>query len=46
MPIVVRVFLGSNSTRFIRNWPVLVLVIPRGADVHLEDSASVVHVEV
>jgi nucleotide-binding universal stress UspA family protein len=37
---VARVFLGSNSTKIIRSSPVPVLVIPRGADVHLEDTAS------
>jgi nucleotide-binding universal stress UspA family protein len=36
---VARVFLGSNSTKIIRSSPVPVLVIPRGADVHLEDAA-------
>ena len=36
---VARVFLGSNSTKIIRSSPVPVLVIPRGADVHLEDTA-------
>ena len=33
---VARVFLGSNSTKIIRSSPVPVLVIPRGADVHLD----------
>lgn len=37
---VSRLFLGSNSTKIIRSSPVPVLVVPRGADVHLEDSAS------
>jgi nucleotide-binding universal stress UspA family protein len=37
---VARIFLGSNSTKIIRTSPVPVLVIPRGADVHLEDAAS------
>ena len=37
---VTRVFLGSNSTKIVRSSPVPVLVIPRGADVHLEDAAS------
>ena len=37
---VARVFLGSNSTKIIRSSPVPVLVIPRGADVHLEEGAS------
>jgi nucleotide-binding universal stress UspA family protein len=36
---VARVFLGSNSTKIVRSSPVPVLVIPRGADVHLEDTA-------
>ena len=35
---VARVFLGSNSTKIVRSSPVPVLVIPRGADVHLEDA--------
>jgi nucleotide-binding universal stress UspA family protein len=38
---VARVFLGSNSTKIIRSSPVPVLVIPRGADVHLEDTAPI-----
>jgi nucleotide-binding universal stress UspA family protein len=42
---VARVFLGSNSTKLIRSSPVPVLVIPRGADVHLEDTASIPRVE-
>jgi nucleotide-binding universal stress UspA family protein len=37
---VARVFLGSNSTKIVRSSPVPVLVIPRGADVHLEDTGS------
>ena len=37
---VARLFLGSNSTKIVRSSPVPVLVIPRGADVHLEDAAS------
>ena len=37
---VSRLFLGSNSTKIVRSSPVPVLVIPRGADVHLEDAAS------
>jgi nucleotide-binding universal stress UspA family protein len=38
---VARVFLGSNSTKIVRSSPVPVLVIPRGAVVHLqEDTAS------
>ena len=36
---VARVFLGSNATKIIRSSPVPVLVIPRGAEVHLEDAA-------
>jgi nucleotide-binding universal stress UspA family protein len=36
-----RVFLGSNSTKIVRSSPVPVLVIPRGADIHLkEDDAA------
>jgi len=35
---VARVFLGSNSTKIIRSSPVPVLVIPRGADVRLQDA--------
>ena len=42
---VARVFLGSNSTKIIRSSPVPVLVIPRGADVHLDDTASIPRVE-
>jgi nucleotide-binding universal stress UspA family protein len=42
---VARVFLGSNSTKIIRSSPVPVLVIPRGADVHLEDTAPIPRVE-
>jgi nucleotide-binding universal stress UspA family protein len=38
---VARVFLGSNSTKIIRSSPVPVLVIPRGADVHLEETAPI-----
>jgi nucleotide-binding universal stress UspA family protein len=38
---VARVFLGSNSTKIIRSSPVPVLVIPRRADVHLEDSGEI-----
>jgi nucleotide-binding universal stress UspA family protein len=37
---VARVFLGSNATKIIRSSPVPVLVIPRGADVHLDDVAA------
>jgi len=37
---VARIFLGSNSTKIVRSSPVPVLVIPRGADVHLEDTAA------
>jgi len=36
---VARVFLGSNSTKIVRSSPVPVIVIPRGADVRLQDSA-------
>jgi nucleotide-binding universal stress UspA family protein len=36
---VARVFLGSTSTKIVRSSPVPVLVIPRGADVHLQDTA-------
>ena len=38
---VAKVFLGSNSTKIVRSSPVPVLVIPRGADVDLEDTASI-----
>jgi nucleotide-binding universal stress UspA family protein len=38
---VARVFLGSNSTKIIRSSPVPVLVIPRGADVHLDETAPI-----
>jgi nucleotide-binding universal stress UspA family protein len=38
---VAKVFLGSNSTKIIRSSPVPVLVIPRRADVHLEDSGEI-----
>jgi nucleotide-binding universal stress UspA family protein len=34
---VARIFLGSNSIKIVRSSPVPVLVIPRGADVHLGD---------
>ena len=34
---VERVFLGSNSTKIVRSSPVPVLVIPRGADIHLQE---------
>ena len=34
---VSRVFLGSNSTKIVRSSPVPVVVIPRGADVHLAE---------
>lgn len=37
---VARLFLGSNSTKIIRSSPVPVLVIPRGADVHLDDAPA------
>jgi nucleotide-binding universal stress UspA family protein len=36
---VARLFLGSNSTKIVRSSPVL--VVPRGAGVHLEDPAPV-----
>jgi nucleotide-binding universal stress UspA family protein len=36
-----RVFLGSNSTKIVRSSPVPVVVIPRGADVHLGDDTTV-----
>jgi nucleotide-binding universal stress UspA family protein len=36
---VARLFLGSNSTKIVRSSPVPVIVIPRGADVQLEDTA-------
>ncbi|MGI9121693.1 MAG: universal stress protein, partial [Rubrobacter sp.] len=36
---VARVFLGSNSTKIVRSSPVPVVVIPRGADVHLAEDA-------
>jgi nucleotide-binding universal stress UspA family protein len=42
---VAKVFLGSNSTKIVRSSPVPVLVIPRGADVHLEDTGSMPRVE-
>src|SRR5919112_2025643 len=35
---VARVFLGSNSIKIVRSSPVPVLVIPRSADVRLQDS--------
>lgn len=35
---VARVFLGSNSTKIVRSSPVPVVVIPRGAEVHLESA--------
>ena len=41
---VSRVFLGSNSAKIVRSSPVPVLVVPRGADVHLEDAELVPHV--
>jgi nucleotide-binding universal stress UspA family protein len=37
---VARVFLGSNSAKIVRSSPVPVLVVPRGADLHLEDTAE------
>jgi nucleotide-binding universal stress UspA family protein len=42
---VARVFLGSNATKILRSSPVPVLVIPRGADVHLEDTGAIPRVE-
>jgi nucleotide-binding universal stress UspA family protein len=36
-----RVFLGSNSTKIVRSSPVPVVVIPRGADVHLDNDTTV-----
>ena len=36
---VARVFLGSNTTKIVRSSPVPVVVIPRGADVRLQDAA-------
>ena len=36
-----RVFLGSNSTKIVRSSPVPVVVIPRGADVHLVEETTV-----
>jgi nucleotide-binding universal stress UspA family protein len=36
---VARVFLGSSATKIIRSSPVPVLVVPRSADVRLQDSA-------
>jgi nucleotide-binding universal stress UspA family protein len=36
-----RVFLGSNSTKIVRSSPVPVVVIPRGADVHLDGDTTV-----
>jgi hypothetical protein len=42
---VARVFLDSNSTKIVRSSPVPVLVIPRGAGVHLEDTWSISQVE-
>ena len=38
---VKRVFLGSNSTKIVRSSPVPVVVIPRGADVHLAEDTTV-----
>lgn len=37
---VARVFLGSNSTKIVRHSPVPVVVVPRGADVHLDDTTT------
>jgi nucleotide-binding universal stress UspA family protein len=42
---VARVFLGSNSTKIIRSSPVPVVVIPRGAEVHLEDTTPIASAE-
>jgi nucleotide-binding universal stress UspA family protein len=42
---VARVFLGSTSTKIIRSSPVPVVVIPRGTDVHLEDTGSISRVK-
>lgn len=36
-----RVFLGSSSTKIIRSSPVPVVVIPRGAEVHLAEDTTV-----
>ena len=36
-----RVFLGSSSTKIVRSSPVPVVVIPRGADVHLAEDTTV-----
>ena len=36
-----RVFLGSNSTKIVRSSPVPVVVIPRGAEVHLDEDTTV-----
>jgi hypothetical protein len=36
---VAKVFLGSSATKIIRSSPVPVLVVPRSADVRLQDSA-------
>ena len=36
---VARVFLGSNSTKIMRSSPVPVVVITRGADVHIAEDA-------
>ena len=38
---VARIFLGSNSTKIVRSSPVPVLVVPRGADVHFEDTTPI-----
>jgi Universal stress protein family len=37
---VKRAFLGSNSTKIVRSSPVPVVVIPRGAVVHLAEDAA------
>jgi nucleotide-binding universal stress UspA family protein len=39
---VKRVFLGSSSTKIVRSSPIPVVVIPRGADVHLAEDTTVV----
>jgi nucleotide-binding universal stress UspA family protein len=40
--VVKRVFLGSSSTKIVRSSPIPVVVIPRGADVHLAEDTTVV----
>lgn len=39
---VARVFLGSNSAKIVRSSPVPVVVVPRGADLSLEDTGEFV----